>query len=143
MANRARLRITGLDELRHAIKAYGQALVNASVEAVGDAVAGTVSDAKAAAPVKSGRLRDSIAGAVTTDGYSVTGTVRATAPHAHLVEFGTQRITKRPFLVPAAIRQRKRLNQALATAVRTHAPEALGTPQITGEGPGTPRVSND
>ena len=143
MANRARLRITGIDELRHAVKAYGSALVAASVNAVTEAVAATVTAAQAAAPVKTGALRDSIVGAVQTDGYSVRGTVRATAPHAHLIEFGTQRVQKKPFLIPAAIRQRRRLNAELASAVTRLAPEGLGTPRITGEGPGTPGVSID
>lgn len=143
MANRVRLRITGISELRHAIKAYGDRLVSASVAAVAAAVKDTVADARAAAPVKTGRLRDSITGTVQTDGYSVRGTVRAKAPHAHLIEFGTQRVAKKPFLVPAAVRHRRQMNEALASAVRTHAPDALGTPRMSGEGPGTPRVSID
>jgi hypothetical protein len=96
------------------------------------------------APVKTGTLRDSITGTVRTDGYSITGTVRATAsPRAHLVEFGSARITKKPFLVPAAIRNRKRLNQDLVAAVVRRAPDGLGTPKISGEGPGTPGIGID
>lgn len=149
MSNRVRLRITGLQELRHAVKAYGDALVRESVAAVEDAVDDTVLMARHLAPVgtysaRSGRvggtLRDSIRGTVKTDGYAVRGTVRAHAPHAHLIEFGTQRIKRKPFLIPPAIRNRKRLNAALRAAVLRHAPDGLGRPRITGEGPATPVI---
>jgi hypothetical protein len=147
MANRARLRITGISELRHAVKAYGAQLVASSVEAVRDAVEDTVLKARFLAREKSGKLRASLTGKVSTDGYRVRGTVQATAtddegyPYPVLLEFGSQRITKRPFLVAPAIRNRQRMNRALRAAVLEHAPAALGTPRITGEGPGTPGVS--
>ena len=143
MANRLRLRITGLDELRHAAKAYGQHVVSDAVVAVSDAVEDTVAKAKFLAPVKSGKLRDSIIGSVKTDGYSVTGTARVTAPHAHLIEFGTTRIKKKPFFVAGAIANRKRLNQDLVKSVTKHAPDGFGTPKVSGEGPGTPGIGID
>lgn len=143
MGNRIRLRITGLSELRHAVKAYGEQLVASAVDAVKDAVEDTVIKARYLAPVKSGTLRDSIKGGVSTDGYSVRGTVRATAPHAHLIEFGTQRIAKKPFLVPPAVQNRRRLNSALAANVRRLSPDGLGAPRISGEGPGTPGIGID
>jgi HK97 gp10 family phage protein len=140
MGNRARLRFTGLTELRHAVKSYGQNLVDASVAAVKDAVESTATQARATAPVDTGALRDSIRGSVSTDGYSVKGTVRASARHATFVEFGTEDTPKHPFLSPAAIGNQRRLNQALKAAVLAHSPDGLGTPRITGEGPATPRV---
>lgn len=143
MGNRLRLRVTGIKELQHAVKAYGQRLVSAAVDAVTDAVEDTAIKARYLAPVKTGKLRDSIKASVSTDGYSVKGTVRAAAPHAHLIEFGTQRVKKKPFLVPAAIRNRKRLNEALRASVVQLSPDGLGTPRITGEGPATPRVTID
>jgi HK97 gp10 family phage protein len=141
--NRLRLRITGIDELRHAMKAYGANLVAGAVEDVTEAVEDTIIKAKYLAPEKTGNLRASIKGSVKSDGYSVTGVVRATAPHAHLIEFGTARIKKKPFLVPTAIRNRKRLNDALRARVVRTAPDGLGTPRITGEGPATPGISID
>jgi hypothetical protein len=110
VANRLRLRLTGFDELRHAVKAYGKHVVADAVDAVSDAVEDTVATA---------------------------------SPRAHLVEFGSARITKKPFLVPAAIRNRKRLNQDLVAAVVRRAPDGLGTPKISGEGPGTPGIGID
>jgi HK97 gp10 family phage protein len=143
MANRVRLRITGLDELRHAVKAYGQQLVASSVDAVTDAVEDTVIKARYLAPVKTGELRDSIKGSVATDGYSVRGTARATAKHAAIIEFGTQRVAKKPFFLAPAIANRQRLNRALGAAVRRLSPDGLGTPRITGEGASTPGVGID
>ena len=143
MSNRLRLRIAGLDELRHAVKAYGQKLVSSSVDAVSDVVAATEAQAQAAAPFKSGKLRRSIKGSIKTDGYSIRGTVRATAPHAHLIEFGTQRIAKKPFLVPAAIANRRKLTERIRSNIVKHAPEGLGTPRLTGDGPSTPGMGID
>lgn len=150
MSNRLRLRITGLQELRHAIKAYGEAVVRDAVEAVTDAVDDTAMKAKYLARKKSGRMQASVTGRVSTDGYRVRGTVRVTAtspddsyPYPVLQEFGSARIAKAPFLVPPAIRNRRRLNRELRASVVTRAPEALGTPTIVGDGPATPRMGID
>lgn len=140
MGNRLNLRLSGVSELRHAITAYGARLVQASVDAVTDATEDTVLKARYLAPVKTGELQRSITGRVTTDGYSVTGTVRAAAKHARVVEFGTQRTQKKPFLLAPAIQNRRRLTRTLQSAVVTHAPDGLGTPTVTGEGPVTPGI---
>jgi HK97 gp10 family phage protein len=149
MANRIRLRITGLQELQRAVQAYGDRLVQASVQAVTDAVTETVTEARAAAPVgqypptskkKAGTLRDSIVGEVTADAYGASGRVRATAPHAHLLEFGTQRMDAQPFFVAPAIAARRRLTTSLARTVQTAAPEGLGRPRVTGDTGGVPSV---
>jgi hypothetical protein len=148
MANRLRLRITGIEELRHAVKAYGSKLVSGAVADVTDAVEDTVIKAQYLARFKTGKMRNSIKGAVKTDGYSVRGTVSVTAtadgfPYPALQEFGSARVSKKPFLVPTAIRNRRRLNAALRSRVIETAPAALGKPRITGEGPGMPGVFID
>lgn len=143
MGNRARLRITGINELRRAVKEYGEALVSAAQAAANDAMDNTIAEARAAAPVETGALRDSIVGTLTLSAHSARGTVKAKAPHAHLIELGTQRIKPHPFLVPAAIRNRRKMTEALAAAQRTLAPDGLGTPRITGAGPAMPGVSVD
>lgn len=149
MANRVRLRITGLAELRQAVADYGERLVQASVDAVTAATEATVRDARAAAPVgvyppsarrQGGALRDSIEGTVSTTAYGARGVVRARAPHAHLIEFGTVRAAATPFLVPAAITARRTMQRALAQAVQDEAPEGLGRPRVTGATDGTPGV---
>jgi len=150
--NRVQLKIKGLDDLRHAVRQYGAALVDGVVEAVRVAVDDTVTSAKAAAPVgrypatwnrkrAPGHLRDSIDGRISTSGYAVTGRVRARAGYAHLIEFGSERIDAHPFLTPAAIREQRELNARLRRVVIEKAPPGLGKPRVRGEGPGTPKVS--
>ena len=56
-----------------------------------------VADAKAFAPVKTGRLRDSINGIV----YGNMLEVHVEAEYAAYVEYGTSRMMPRPFLRPA------------------------------------------
>lgn len=141
MANRVRLRFSGLNELRRAIHLYGEAVVRAAVDEVTDAVEDTVLKARFLAPVDDGDLRDSIRGSVKVDAHGAVGVVRATARHAHLVEFGTARIAKRPHLVPAAIGNRRRMNERLARVIEDKAPEGLGTPRLSGEGPATPGIA--
>ena len=60
-------------------------------------------DARAAAPVDSGELRDSIDARIFGDGRrgSVTGVVGAAARHSLFVEFGTSKMAPQPYLGPA------------------------------------------
>jgi hypothetical protein len=151
--NTLRLKITGVDELRHAVKRYGGAVVCGAADAVAETVEATIAEARAAAPVgvypagwtdrQPGRLRDSIRGTVRTDGYSITGRVRVGVPYAATIEYGSERSKKVPFLSPAAIANRRKLNGKLRKVVIEHAPEGLGTPRITGEGPATPVMGID
>ena len=143
MANRLRLKISGVDELRHAVKRYGGAIVSGAADAVAETVEATIAEARAAAPVITGELRDSLRGTVRTDGYSITGRVRSAAKYAHVVEYGSERSEKKPFLAPAAIANRRKLNGKLRKVVTDNAPAELGTPRITGEGPATPRMGTD
>jgi len=147
---RAELKLSGVEDLRGACRQYGAALVAAAIRAVEDTVNTVEARARAAAPVgrypatwskrKPGRLRDSIKGTVTTDGYIVIGRVRAGAHYAGIVEFGSERVAPHPYLQPAAIAERRKLNARLAALVVELAPEGLGQPQITGEGPATAGV---
>jgi HK97 gp10 family phage protein len=132
--------MTGLKELRHAVKAYGQNLVAEAVDAVTDATEDTAIHARYLAEVDTGKLRDSITASVTTDGYAVWGVVNARARHASFVEGGTEDTPKKPFLAPPAIRNQKRLQQRLKEQVVKLAPDGLGSPRIVGETPATPRV---
>lgn len=68
-------------------------------------------EARSAAPVRSGKLRDSIAVAGDAlPGFAVT----ARAPYARFVEFGTRKVPARPFLMPALLRLRRALVQRVA-----------------------------
>ena len=51
----------------------------------------------------------------------VTQTVHATAPHAHLLELGTSRMRKRPFLFPAVENSRAAAMAAAGAATRRKA----------------------
>lgn len=142
MANRAKLRVTGLDELRRAIHLYGEALVRTAVEEVTDATEDTAIKAAFFAPVHDGDLRASYRATVKVDAHGATGTVRSTLAYSHLIEFGSARITKRtPHLVPSAIRNRQRLNARLAQAIQQRAPDGLGRPAVRGDGPSTPTIT--
>ena len=144
MANRAKLRVTGLDELRRAIHLYGERLVRTAVEEVTDAAEDTAIKAAFFAPVDDGDLRASYRASVKIDAHGATGTTRSTLAYSHLIEFGSARIVNRtPHLVPSAIRNRRRLNERLARAIQQYAPEGLGQPAVHGDGPATPLVAID
>lgn len=83
-------------------------------EAVAKAVFDIEARAKAAAPVKTGFLKSSIQGSTS----GLQGRVDAQAEYAVFVEFGTRRMSARPFLVPAAEAVRASLNAAMRRIVR-------------------------
>lgn len=139
--NTVRLKVTGVQELVAAARAYGQAVITDARAAVDAAVMGTARDAQAAAPVETGELRDSIGGSVTIDPYGAVGEVRARAYYASFVEFGTEDTPKHPFFIAAAIRHRRNLTRAQIASVQRRAPDGLGRPRITGDGPGLPDLS--
>lgn len=58
--------------------------------------------AKALAPVDTGRLRSSIGHEIGTIGGEVAGTVGTNVEYAGYLEFGTYKMSARPFLRPAA-----------------------------------------
>jgi HK97 gp10 family phage protein len=128
MANTLRFRWTGLRELQHAIKAYGPAVVRAAQEDVETTVSNVVERARAAAPVETGALRDSIKGSVRTDGYTIRGTVRVGVEYAGPVEFGTEDTPKQPHLVPASVAERKDMQARLLQSIADASPSSLGTP---------------
>lgn len=106
-----------------AAKVKGVAAVGA--QAMAQAV---YEDAKALAPVKSGKLRASIYQVHSKD-KSIDGRQeyhvswnRKKAPHGHLVEFGTSRAPANPFLYPAFAHNKGRLvaiaNSAMADKLK-------------------------
>jgi HK97 gp10 family phage protein len=72
-------------------------MVREAGKAVEKAVRDTQRDAKANAPVGSGRLRDSI----TSEVRGLTGAVGPTAFHGAYVEEGTSKMAPEPYLAPA------------------------------------------
>ena len=95
--------------------AIAAALQEAAAEAVAQTAEELVADARARAPVKTGRLRDSIAIVEQTDQRAV---VEVAAPYAALVEFGGVSRTATPFWTPATELARRNLEKNLAAAFR-------------------------
>lgn len=81
-----------------ALKTLASALKGYVDEALEAAAELTVAEAKRFAPVRTGRLRDSIAILEQGEGYVVVGSEVEYAPY---VEFGTYRMAPRSFLRPA------------------------------------------
>jgi len=67
--------------------------------------------AKQRAPVRTGRLRDSIH-------YKGDGVVAATAPYAAYVEYGTHDAAAHPFMTPATEEERVKFPKRVSDAVR-------------------------
>jgi HK97 gp10 family phage protein len=114
------VKVVGLDRLRDKlaelpedIRRGAEAAVAATVDAVADL-------AREAAPIgETGELRDSIQGEVS----GLSGTVGATADYASFVEFGTSKMSERPYLWPAGEQGRKILAEQLAEHVPGELPK--------------------
>lgn len=89
--------------MRFNLDASGFKKIEAEVTDVLESTAKAVAkDARANAPVDTGRLR----GSITTEMDGDTAIVRATAPYAVYVELGTSRAAAQPFLKPALYTKR-------------------------------------
>ena len=110
--NSMQIDISGARDARMRIARYQVRKFAATKNLVVRTANNILRNARRRAPVKSGRLRKSI-----VRHFNDTKTaafVRAVAPHAHLVEFGTaQGAGPRPFLFPAAEGQRSKYNKEL------------------------------
>lgn len=76
-----------------------------------------VADLKAACPVITGTLRDSIHFEISTDGNNPTLIIHVggdQAFYAPMVEYGTARIQKHPFVRPVMAKYKKRINNVIA-----------------------------
>lgn len=112
MADHITLQMIGLREMGLAIDKWGADLEAESRRELEREVEGTVNYLKATAPFKTGNLRKSIGSKVEPVG--VNAQIRARAPHAHLVEWGTKRGTKPThFFVPQVIKARKRFYERI------------------------------
>ena len=95
-------------------KAVGQ-VVRATTQATEDG-------ARRRAPVRTGRLRDSVRSRV----RGLSGRVEATAPHAPLVEYGTAFMDPQPFLAPAAEAEERQFYRDAEDSVLETARRVLG-----------------
>ena len=92
-----RIETYGLEKIK-SLKSLAAALKGYVDEALNQAAQLCVAEAKRFAPVRTGRLRDSIRILEKGEGYVTVGSDVEYAPH---VEFGTYRMAPRSFLRPA------------------------------------------
>jgi HK97 gp10 family phage protein len=74
--------------------------------------------AKDLAPVKTGRLRNSIHIDIEGKGYDVVGRVYNNVEYAPYQEFGTTRMVAQPFLRPALVINRDKIKERLMTHIK-------------------------
>lgn len=139
-----------LDDLRHTIKLYGARAVRDAFRAVREATEAAETRTVNAAPVgvypvdwdrpDGGALKASISSSVRTDGYHAKGRVRVGVDYAAHVEFGTERSDAHPHLIPAAVGERKKLQERLTAILVEDAPRELGVPRITGRESPLPEI---
>lgn len=143
MPNRAVLRYTGTRHLRSLVKRYGQDVVKHALVTVGETTVRAATRTRAAAPVDTGALVNSISSSVRTDGYLIRGTVRVGVSYAAHVEFGTEHARKHPHLVPASIAERARMQRELQRVLVDDAPTDLGVPRLVGREVPLPELDID
>jgi HK97 gp10 family phage protein len=90
------IQITGLDKLQDVFAQASDNLAQQVQQAIADTVQHIAEAAKQNCPVKTGKLRDSIAAEISDDGMSAT--ITADVPYAAYVEYGPD---GKPFLNPA------------------------------------------
>lgn len=85
------------------LHALPERLMKQACTAAVSAAESAAETAKALAPVDTGELKNSISSASAPDG----AVVRASAPHAAMVEYGTSKMPPQPFMLPAALAVRE------------------------------------
>jgi len=93
------IKLTGVEGLRNKLRVLLPATRAAVREAVATSALLLESDAKALAPVDTGRLRSSIHTEISSDGLSAV--VETGVDYSYFLEFGTRYIAARPFFGPA------------------------------------------
>lgn len=112
MANRLRLSMKGVGDVQRNVSRWQGKKMQQVKELVKKTAQNIKRNARRRVPVKTGRLRKSIV--VHYDRTKTAAFVRAVAPHAHLVEFGTAGgMPARPFMQPAFDGQKSKYEQAL------------------------------
>lgn len=96
-----------------AFKRYRAHLQQRMFSAVNAACTQTAACARENAPVRTGRLRGSIACSVQATSQGAAGEVTVSAPHASAVELGTSRHAAQPFLRPAFKSAKRLLTDSL------------------------------
>ncbi len=103
--------VTGVDGIIRNLHATSARLVATLNAQIAMCSARIVTNAKANAPYRTGRLRNSIAARISR----LEAEIVATAPYAGFVEHGTWKMRAHPFLLPALEMERAYLLANLAT----------------------------
>lgn len=109
------IKIDGKDEVIQNINKLSAAAKKAVKEQVGKSALNIQKNAKARCPVDTGALRNSI----TVDFYGeLSAEIAPHMPYASHVEFGTHKMTARPYMTPAAEEERSKFENAVANAIK-------------------------
>lgn len=108
------IRVEGIPQLQTALLAASAGARQAAVSAIEAEVRAVTSDARGAAPRRTGALVGGISGSSS----GTTGEVRSSTRHSVFMEFGTSKDAAQPFMGPAAEKSRRRFPAAVAARVR-------------------------
>lgn len=99
-------------------KTIEELIINRVEKAMGKACALIEKGAKEECPVRTGRLRNSISYEVERDGDTIIGIVKASAPYAQYVEYGTVKQKPQPFLRPALEKNKHNIDDIILEGIR-------------------------
>lgn len=116
MAGTARGRLEGR-EMAEQFRRISRNAENEIERALVSAGAKVVRDAKINCPVNTGRLQNSIAWRLIDEGNKSVVEVGTNVFYAKFIEYGTSRMPAKPFLVPAFLQNRARIQQLINTAI--------------------------
>ena len=110
--------LRGLKETLAALGCVRRAARTGAVKGAQAAAQAIARDARALAPVRTGRLRESIDGRIESSGPDeVRAVVGSDVEYAAAVELGARGRPARPFLLPAAERNTERAREIVATHI--------------------------
>lgn len=110
-----KVQVLGVSEVRSALRKWDAQVRRNCQAAIAEAAINIQRMAKEACPVKTGRLRSSIA--IRFDASGFAAEVGTNVHYAPAVEFGGMRRAPKPFLFPAFERERPRFQSAIKRAV--------------------------
>ena len=108
----------GSGELLSALSSLHGAIMAGIEDELGKAIASVAEDARSAAPVATGYMRDHITSGVSKKGEGVAAKAVSEAEYSGFVELGTHKQAAKPFLYPAGVGNEGQIRDAVATGVR-------------------------
>ena len=113
------VKIEGLDELRHRLKSFAnpEPIIKVALEQSGEHLRSAI---QAITPVgATGNLQEAIVKGEVIDGKILIGpSQKGPAFRAHFVEFGTSKMSAKPFMRPAFEQQKSKVEQIMAEEIR-------------------------